>query len=124
MSHPLKSRRKISLLSTALFLVLLAVCAITDKWWPGIMLAIGLPLAVKQYFFGRTYDMGVTLLVFVGTYVTVEYDLSWKILLPALFSLGALYVFAREWLEAEDETEEERDEEINREIEEEDSSKK
>ena len=88
------------------------------------MLAIGLPLALKQYLFGRSYDMGVTLLVFVGTYVTIQFEISWKILLPVLFSLGAFYILLREWFEADDETEQEYEEELNHEIEEESEKKK
>ena len=116
--HPITSKKKAQALSTALFLVGLAALIITDEWWPGIMLAIGLPLALRQYLLGRTYDMMISLLVFVGTFVTVQYDISWRLFLPILFTLGALYILFREFLGPDETTEDEKEEELNCEIEE------
>jgi hypothetical protein len=116
--HPIMSKRKAQAYSTALFLAGLAALIITDDWWPGIMLAIGLPIALRQYLLGRTYDMMISLLVFVGTFVTVQYDISWRIFLPILFTLGALYILFREFFGPDETTEEEREEELEREIEE------
>lgn len=116
--HPITSKRKAQGYSTALFLVGLAALIITDDWWPGIMLAIGLPIALRQYLLGRTYDMMISLLVFGGTFVTVQYDISWRIFLPILFTLGALYIFFREFFGPDETSEEEREEELEREIEE------
>jgi hypothetical protein len=118
MNRPLTSKRKAQTITTALFLFGLAVLIISDLWWPGIMLAIGLPLALRQYLVGRTYDMFVSLLVFVGTFVTVEFDISWRIFLPILFTIGAIYILVREFLEKEEEDESEKEEDINHELEE------
>jgi hypothetical protein len=82
------------------------------------MLIVGLPLALRQFLLGRTYDALVSLLVFLGTYITVEFDISWKIFLPVLFTLGAIYVVFREFMGPDETTEEEREEELNHEIEE------
>lgn len=110
------SKKKAQLLSTILSLLILSILIVTGTWWPGLMLAIGLPLAMKQYLLGRGYDASVTLLVFVGTFLTVAFDFSWEIVLPILFSLGSIYVLFREWT---DETSEaEREEDLNHEIEE------
>ncbi len=117
--HPITSKKKAQALSTALFLIGLATLIFTDAWWPGIMLIIGLPLALRQYLVGRTYDMMVTLLVFIGTFVTVQFDISWRIFLPILFSLGALYILFREFFGPDETTEEEKEEQLNHEIEEE-----
>ncbi len=119
MSHPITSRKKAQALSTALFLFGLALLLLSDLWWPGIMLAVGLPLALRQYLLGRNYDMIVTLLVFVGTFVTVQFDISWRIFLPVLFTLGALYILFREFIAPEEITEEEKEEDLNCEIDEE-----
>ena len=116
--HPITSRKKAQALSTALFLIGLATLIFIDAWWPAIMLIIGLPLALRQYLLGRTYDTMITLLVFVGTFVTVQFDISWRIFLPILFTLGALYVLFREFFGPDDATEEEKEEELNHEIEE------
>jgi hypothetical protein len=118
MATPLTSHRKAHALSTALFLLGLAIVTFTQVWWPGIMLAVGIPLALRQYLLGRTYDMSISLLVFVGTFITVQFDISWQLLLPILFTLGAIYIFFREFLEESSETEAELEEDINHEIEE------
>jgi hypothetical protein len=116
--HPITSRKKAQALSTALFLVGLASLIFIDVWWPGIMLIIGLPLALRQYLLGRNYDMMVTLFVFVGTFISVQFDISWRIFLPILFTLGALYILFREFLGPDETSEEEKEEELNHEIEE------
>ncbi len=117
--HPITSRKKAGALSTALFLLGLAVLTFTENyWWPGIMLVIGVPLALRQFLTGRTYDMVVSLLVFVGTFVTVQFDISWKIFLPILFTLGAIYILFREFMGPDERSEEEKEEELNHEIEE------
>jgi 4-hydroxybenzoate polyprenyltransferase len=119
MAQQLTSRKKAQGLSTALFLVGIGVLIFTGNWWPGIMLAVGLPIALRQFLLGRTYDMCVTLLVFVGTFITVEFDISWRIFLPILFTLGALYILCRELMEQdEEEDEEEKEEDASHEIEE------
>ncbi len=118
MAHPFTSKKRAQALSTVFFLIGLAILIFTDQWWPGIMLVVGIPLAIRQYLMGRTYDTGITLLVFVGTFITVEYDISWRIFLPILFTLGAFYILAREWMESRAETEEEKDEDTQHEIEE------
>ena len=117
--HPITSRKRAQTFSTALFFLGLATLIFTDAWWPAIMLIVGLPLALRQYLLGRNYDMMVTLLVFVGTFVTVQFDISWRIFLPILFTLGALYVLFREFFGPDETTEEEKEEELNHEIEEE-----
>jgi len=118
MAHPLTSRKRAQAYAGALFLIALAILAVTEVWWPGIMLAAGLPIALRQYLLGRIHDMLVSLLVFVGTFVTVQFDISWRIFLPTLFTLGAIYLVVREYLEARAEDEEELDEDTNLEIEE------
>src|SRR5690348_8253816 len=100
MAHPLTSRKRAQVFYTVLFLLGLAILIYTDAWWPGIMLVIGFPLAVRQYLLGRVYDMMLSLIVFGGTFVTVQYDISWRIFLPILFTLGAIYILCRELLES------------------------
>jgi hypothetical protein len=125
MANPITSRKRARAFSAALFLICLATLILMehwiDLWWPGIMLVFGLPLALRQYLLGRTYDTIVTLLVFVGTFVTVEFDISWRVFLPVLFTLGAIYILLREMLEGPSSTEPEREEDVNHQIEEEDN---
>jgi predicted membrane protein len=112
------SRKRAKALCVALFLIGLAIVSYLDAWWPGIMLAVGVPLALRQYLLGRHYDMMVSLFVFIGGFVTVQFNISWEILLPVLFALGGVYILFREYLESTEETLEEEEEDINQEIEE------
>jgi hypothetical protein len=114
----LVSKKRAKALSVALFLVGVAIITYLHAWWPGIMLAVGIPLALRQYLLGRRYDMGVSLFVFVGVFVTVQFDISWEVLLPVLFALGGIYILFREFLENKEEPLEEEEEDLNHEIEE------
>ncbi len=118
MTHPLTSRKKAQTISLSLFLVALVIVSFTGKWWPGMMLVVGIPLAIKQYLLGKRYDVLITLLVFIGGFISVSEEFSWPVLLPVLFTLGAIYVFCRDMIEASSLTEEEQEEDINEEIEE------
>ena len=118
MAHPITSQKKAHALSTALFLLGLAVLVFTESWWPAIMLVIGLPLALRQYLLGRTYDLGISLLVFLGAFITVQFDISWRVFLPILFTLGALYILFREFFGPQETSETDKDEDIQHEIEE------
>lgn len=116
--RPITSKKKASSLSAALFLIGLASLIFTDAWWPGIMLIVGVPLALRQFLTGRHYDTMMTLLVFVGTFVTVQFDISWRVFLPVLFTLGALYILFREFFGPDETEEDETEDLLNHEIEE------
>ncbi len=119
MAHPIMSKKKAHVLSVALFLIGLAVLTYLNTWWPAIMLAVGIPLALRQYLVGRRFDMTVSLIIFIGAFVTVQFNLPWKYLLPVLFTLGAIYIFFREFFGNKDIEEEIEDENIEIEEEEE-----
>jgi len=116
MAKQITSEKKAHSLSFALFLIGLAILTLTKYWWPGIMLAIGLPLAFRQYLLGRHYDMIISLFVFLGVFITVQFSISWEILLPILFTIGGIYIFIREFFQPHPKAEEEED--LNKEIEE------
>jgi len=97
MAHPMTSKKKARIASIVFFLIFLVFLIIMNEWWPWIMLAIGLPLAFRQYLVGRGYDMLITLLVFVGAFITAQFDIDWSILLPAIFTLGGFYLLVREF---------------------------
>lgn len=119
MSKPLLLRKQAKILVLILFLVGLAFLTYLGSWWPAIMLLVGVPLTLWQYLQGRHFDMWVSLFVFGGAFVTVQFDIRWEVFLPVLFSLGGIYIFFREWLESRSSPDEELDEE-NEEIEEDD----
>lgn len=112
------SKRKAHSLSFALFLLGLAILALTKVWWPPIMLVIGLPIALRQYLVGKFYDMIITLFVSLGAYITVQFQIKWDILLPVLFTVGGIYVFAKEFFGPKEESEQDSEENLNKEIEE------
>ena len=119
MAHPITSKKKASIYSIILFLIGVVWLVFSEDWWPGLMLVVGLPLSLRQYLSGRNYDTGITLLVFLGTYITVQFDIAWRVFLPILFTLGALYVLFREFFGPDETTEEEQEEDLEHEIEEE-----
>lgn len=118
MPHRIVCQKKAKRFSFALFLIGVVCLSYAGVWWPGIMLAIGIPLAVKQYLLGKRYDVALTLFVFVGVFVTVQFDIEWKVLLPVLFTIGGIYILFRDLVETSQLTEKEREEDLNEEIEE------
>ena len=116
MAKQILSKKQSHSISFALFLVGIAILFFTESWWPEIMLAIGIPLAVRQYLLGRRWDMVVSLFVFIGIFVTVKFDIPWKLLLPVLFIIGGIYIFLREFMQGT--SEKEKEEDINHEIDE------
>lgn len=119
--HPLVCKKKAKAYSFALFLLGLAIVSYLQAWWPGIMLAIGIPLAIRQCLLGRYYDMLLSLIIFVGTFITAQLEISWEVILPVIFTLGAIYIFVREYLESDAAPLDEEEEDLNEEIEEEQS---
>ena len=119
MAKKYMSKKKAHVLTFALFLVGLGILTFINTWWPAIMLVIGIPLALRQYLLGKIYDMAISLLVFIGVFITVQFKIQWNILLPILFTLGGIYIFFKEFFGPKEETEKEREEDINKEIEEE-----
>lgn len=109
MAHPKVSQRRAKTLSSSLFLIGLAIVSLTETWWPGMMLVIGIPLALRQYLLGHTYDACLSLVIFCGAFFVAGFNVSWEVILPVLFIIAAIYTLAGEFLnpalttEAEDE---------------------
>jgi len=70
-----------------------------QAWWPGILLVLGLPLALKQFLERRRRDALVTLIVFVGFFSLARFDIPWKIFLIILFVMAVIYILCKEWFE-------------------------
>ena len=116
MAHPQASRRKVHIICSLMFISAVIIMAFTGLWWPGSLLAIGIPLALRQYLLGRYYDTAVSLVVFIGGFISIKYDILWEIILPTAFILGAIYILFREFTYSPKESEDEEDK--NEEIEE------
>lgn len=117
MMHPITSQKKAKNIAVATFLVALVIVSFTGQWWPGLLLAAGFPLALRHYLLGQRYDVLTILIVFGGAFISVAYEYSWPVILPVLFTLGAIYLLCRDLIEEHPLEEEEED--INEEIEEE-----
>ncbi|MBJ7448931.1 MAG: hypothetical protein JHC93_01070 [Parachlamydiales bacterium] len=113
MTHPLVSKRKAHHFCVGLLLICLGVIAYLDTWWPTILLALGLCLALRQVLLGKWYDGILVIIVFVGSFLSFFYH--WPFL-PILFFVAGIYLFFRDVSENEDEVEYE--EEIQKEMEE------
>lgn len=118
MGKQLTSRRRAHALSTSLFFVGLAIVSMLGTWWPGMMLVIGIPMAIRQFLMGRSRDAITTLFIFGGIFAFSSYDLSWDILLPILFIVSAFWILGREFLERNTQTEADDEENLNHELEE------
>ena len=114
------SLKRAKALSLSLFLVGLAICSFTQSWWPTVMLVAGIPLALKQLLLGRPQDALPTLVVFIGVYMTYQYQINWEMLLPILFLIAAIFVLYREFWTTRYPPLDEEDEDINIELEEDD----
>ncbi len=122
MSHPRVSYRRAKAISSSAFLIAIAFLLFTNQWWPGVLLAIGLPLAIRHFLLGRMYDMFLTIAIFGGGFLVSGYDIEWEVLAPVILVIAAIYMIAREFLDPEISTEAEDEESLSHEIDE--SSKK
>ena len=118
MAHPKVSYRRAKAISGSLFLIGAAILLLTDNWWPNILLVIGIPLAIRHYLLGRTYDMFLSLAIFGGGFIASGWDIKWDILAPVILVIAALYMLAREFFDPELYSEAEDEESLNREIDE------
>lgn len=99
-------------------------------FWPELAIVIGTALAFKQFLLGKRYEMYMSIIVFLGLYMTwesylyrfsvdaVEFFLS---ALPVLFLVSAIFLIFREYVFCKEinQAEEDEEEEVNHEIEEE-----
>jgi predicted membrane protein len=108
MPQPIMSYTGAKIISFILFFLGLALLTYLKAWWPGIMLAIGIPLAIRQYLLGRHLDMYVSLFVFGGIFITAQFQIKWEILLPLLFAIGGIYIFLREYIEKKESEEDKK----------------
>src|SRR3990170_1286728 len=116
MENPIMSKRKAHILSTILFLVGLFILGYFKFFWPAILLVIGVPLALRQYLIGNQFDMTTSLFVFIGAYITAQFNISWEIVLPIIFTIGGIYILFREFFVPKDIDETEKEEDIEKEI--------
>ena len=82
MGQPILSKRKTEAIANGCFLIALGILFYTGAWWPGILLAIWLVLAVRQYFSGRTYDLFISSIILLGLFFVAYFKYDFSVLLP------------------------------------------
>lgn len=116
MSTPILPKRKIEAFSNGAFLIALGILFYTNAWWPGIVLAIWISLALRQYLSGRLYDLFISSVILLGLFFIALFKFDWAILMPVLFVVGGIYIIFREYFFAEDTNGEEKSQEIKDDI--------
>lgn len=94
---PKMSRRKADAISNGIFFILLGVLFYTNAWWPGILIAIGVTFALRQFLTGRTIDFFITVGILTFIVAVSFAGFAFSILMPLLFVLGGLYIIIREF---------------------------
>lgn len=100
MSPPIVTQKRANWIS--LFLLIGGILVLYATGWVvlGTPLLLGFLLMVRQYLRGRTYDMFITLFVFLGLFFTFQVEANWAVIMPLLFTLGSVYLILREFIVA------------------------
>lgn len=109
---PITSKRKADTISNGAFLIALGILFATDTWWPGILLAIWVTLALRQYLAGRIYDLCISTAILMGLFAISIFKWNWSVLMPILFVVGGIYIIFREYFFGEDTNGEDKSQEI------------
>ena len=86
MAIPNFSKRKSNAIANGVFLAAIGVLLYTNLWWPGILIAIWLSLATRQFLSQRTYDLIISSIILLGLFIVTIFHFSWDILMPVLFA--------------------------------------
>jgi predicted membrane protein len=105
-------KKKADAISNGAFLVALGIIFYTNSWWPGILVAIWLALAIRQYFTNRIYDLCLTTIILIGLFLISLFNFDWSVLMPVLFVVGGIYIIFREYFFAEDTNGEDKSQEM------------
>lgn len=111
-SPKIYSKTRAETISNGAFLVALGVLFATEYWWPGILLAIWVALAIREYLSGRYYDLAITSIILLGLFAFTFFQWGWSIILPILFIIGGIYIIFREYFYGEDSNGEDKSQEI------------
>lgn len=116
MAQVTMSEKKASSISNGLFLISLGLLFFTNFWWPGILVAIWITMASKQYLTGRLYDAAITSVVLLGLFGLSIVNINWDYVLPTLFIVGGIFLIYREYLGPHDIEGEDKSEEIKEDV--------
>jgi len=91
------SKRKANTIANGLFLICLGVLFYTDFWWPGILIAIWILPATREFLTGRLYDLFITSAIFFGLFAVYIFHIEWAVLMPVMLVTGGIYIIFREY---------------------------
>jgi hypothetical protein len=118
MTQPIFSKKRANSIFFALLLIGSGFALYSGRFIPGIILAIGIPLALRQFLLGKFYDVFVTIFIFLGAFITSHFKESSTYILPIIFTLSGIYIFFRDYIENITTKEVDVEEDLNEEIEE------
>ncbi len=96
MRFPLFPKRKADAISNGVFLILLGLLFYTQQWWPGLLFAIGLSLAIRHYLTGRRVNFFITLMLLGLLGVLTLAGQMFSLLFPILFIGLGVYLIGKE----------------------------
>ncbi|WP_068468264.1 hypothetical protein [Candidatus Protochlamydia phocaeensis] len=95
---PFMPKRKADSISNGIFLILLGVLFYTGAWWPGILFAIGLSFALRQFLTGKRSNFFITLVLLGLLSIITLAGMAFSLLFPLLFVLFGIYLILREYV--------------------------
>lgn len=96
-TFPRLPKKKAYTVSNGVFLVILGFLFYTGQWWPGILFALGLTFAVRQYLTGRRFDLFLTvIMVGILSVITFTGNLL-STIFPLFLIAGGLFLIAKEF---------------------------
>ncbi len=76
-----------------IFLIGLGILMITNWWWPGIMLVIGLSISAGLILRGQYFSALLTLAIFTGIPLLVTANIPWGVFGPfIIIAMGASFI--------------------------------
>lgn len=98
MKFPLFPKKKADTISNGVFFILIGILFYTGQWWPGILFALGLTFAIRQYLTGRKvgFFMSILLIGLLGILTLIGHVFSF--FFPLIFIVAGLYLIAKECL--------------------------
>jgi hypothetical protein len=102
----MNKKRRASTISGGIFLISLGILIITDWWWPGIMIAIGISGCAELVFRGKLWR-GVGTLVFfcaipMVVWITQTVSIPWALVGPMiLIGIGVIVLVKAFYLRGE-----------------------
>jgi hypothetical protein len=96
MIFPNLPKRKADTISNGVFLVLLGILFYTEQWWPGILFALGLTFAVRQYLTGRRMNFLITIILIGLLGILTLAGNKFALFFPILFIAAGLVLIGKE----------------------------